>query len=433
MTDYRNMTYGQLIDWLFVQFPSFQKTGNLTAKMGLEKIAAIDDAMGRPDSRYPSIHVAGTNGKGSVSSMTAAVLASSGLKVGLYTSPHLSDFRERMKTVTSDGWEMITEEEVRDFLVEWIPFFIDHDLSFFEITTAMALKWFADHKVDVAVIEVGLGGRLDATNVITPILSVITNISLEHCQYLGNTLEEIAFEKGGIIKPGVPVVIGESLPQTKPVFSGIAAERNSPITFAEDAVSPDGLAVDPTEMDLSGNYQKRNLRTATAVIEALRKAGFAISPEAGKNGIRHAAAMTALRGRWETLREAGGGKAAVICDTGHNAHAFRWLREQIDSISCNYGEVYFIFGVVADKDLEAIAGFMPHDVQYILTAPSTGRALPSADLAGQLSDFGIHGKVTGNVAEALETAESMADENDLIFVAGSNYLIADLLALFRIF
>lgn len=425
--NYNEISYSQLIDWLFIQFPSFQKTGNLTVKMGLSKIDSLAGAMCHPECTYPTIHVAGTNGKGSVSSMTAAVLASTGLKVGLYTSPHLSDFRERMKVVTEEGWEMIPEDEVRGFLTQWMQFFLDNDLSFFEITTAMAFEWFARQKVDVAVIEVGLGGRLDATNIIVPKLSIITNISLEHCQYLGNTLEAIAGEKAGIIKPGIPVVIGEALPQTRPVFERIAKDRNAPITFAEDSIPAKSITVRLEQMDLQGDYQKRNLRTATAAINGLREAGFRITPQQELHGICHAATMTGLRGRWETLRKAESGKARIICDTGHNAHAFRWLREQIDSISCNYDTVWFILGVVADKNLDAIANYLPHDVNYIFTAPSTGRALPSATLASHLSDFGISGKVTGNISEALAAAESVTGENDLIFIAGSNYLIADLL------
>lgn len=425
--NYTEMTYSQLIDWLFIQFPSFQKTGNTALKMGLSKIESLTQAMGHPERSYPTVHVAGTNGKGSVSSMTAAVLASSGLRVGLYTSPHLSDFRERMKVVTADGWEMITEEEVTAYLKQWMQFFIDNDISFFEITTGMAFKWFEMQKVDVAVIEVGLGGRLDATNVIIPRLSVITNISLEHCQYLGDTLEAIAGEKAGIIKNGVPVVIGEALPQTRPVFERIAGERKAPIIFAEDSIPAKTIRVKLDQMDLQGDYQRRNLRTATAAIGALREAGFSITAEDEMLGICHAAAMTGLRGRWETLRKAGEGHAQIICDTGHNAHAFRWLREQIDNISCNYDNVIFILGVVADKNLDAIANFLPHDVQYIFTAPSTGRALAASSLASQLSDYGIGGKVTSDIAQALAEAERITGGNDLIFIAGSNYLIADLL------
>jgi len=419
------MSYEQLIEWLYVRFPSFQKTGNLALKMGLQKINLLNDALGQPDRKYPTIHVAGTNGKGSVSSMLASALAHNGYRVGLYTSPHLLDFRERMKIVTREGWSMISREEVERFLLQWRQFFLDNDISFFEITTGMAFSWFASQNVDIAVIEVGLGGRLDATNIITPKMSVITNISLEHCQYLGDTLEKIAGEKAGIIKPSVPVVIGEALPETRPVFTRVAAERGSSITFAEDSARDLNLL---KVMDLQGDYQRRNLNTTLAALEVLGKI-LPLDAKCCREGIRTAALSTGLRGRWETLREAEEGKAQIICDTGHNAHAFRWLREQVDSISCNYDAVFFILGVVADKDLDKIAQYLPHDVNFIFTAPSSGRALPAAELAGRLSEIGIHGQVAPTMAQALELAERQSCEKDLIFIAGSNYLIADLLQL----
>jgi len=419
------MSYDELIEWLYIRFPSFQKTGNMDLKMGLEKINLLCDALGRPERKYPTIHVAGTNGKGSCSSMLASALAQNGYKVGLYTSPHLLDFRERMKVVTADGWDMISRDEVEAFLLKWRQFFLDNDISFFEITTGMAFDWFAAQNVDIAVIEVGLGGRLDATNVITPKMSVITNISLEHCQYLGNTLEAIAGEKAGIIKPGVPVVIGEALPETRPVFERVSRAMGSSIAFAEDSARNLDLL---SEMDLQGDYQRRNLNTVLASLEVL-SALLPLDAKCCAEGIRHAATATGLRGRWETLRQANGTKSQIICDTGHNAHAFRWLREQVDSISCNYDYIFFIFGVVADKDLDKLAQYLPHDVNYIFTAPSTGRALPAAELSGRLAEIGITGQVAPTMAEALELAEKQATGKDLIFIAGSNYLIADLLQL----
>jgi len=398
----------------------------MALKMGLQKIHLLNDALGQPEHDYPTIHVAGTNGKGSVSSMLASALAQNGYKVGLYTSPHLLDFRERMKVVTSEGWEMISREDVESFLLEWKQFFLDNDISFFEITTGMAFKWFAQQKVDIAVIEVGLGGRLDATNIITPKLSVITNISLEHCQYLGDTLEKIAGEKAGIIKKGVPVVIGEVLPETRPVFERVARDNDSSITFAEE--TPRNLEELLRGMDLQGDYQRRNLNTVLAALEVLGGI-LPMQPQANAEGIRKAAFGTGLRGRWETLREATGDKAQIICDTGHNAHAFRWLREQVDGISCNYDYIFFILGVVADKDLDQIAQFLPHDVNFIFTAPSSGRALPAGELAGRLSETGITGQVAPTMEQALQLAERQTTGKDLIFIAGSNYLIADLLQL----
>ena len=394
-------------------------------KLDLSRIQALMQALGNPQEKLKFIHVAGTNGKGSVSSMIASALAGNGYRVGLYTSPHLLDFRERMKIVTSGGWEMISRKEVQAFLLKWKQFFLDNDISFFEITTGMAFDWFASQNVDVAVIEVGLGGRLDATNIIKPEISVITNISLEHCQYLGDTLEKIAGEKAGIIKPGVPVVVGEALPETRPVFERVAGENGSSITFAEDSARDLGLL---KEMDLQGDYQRRNLNTALAALEVMEKR-FNLDINCNRDGIRRAALATGLRGRWETLRRAGNGKARIICDTGHNAHAFRWLREQIDGISCNYDYIWFILGVVADKDLDKLAQYLPHDVNYIFTEPSTQRALPTAELAGRLAEIGITGQVAPTMEKALETAERQSTEKDLIFIAGSNYLIADLLQL----
>ena len=421
------MNYKELLDWLFVQFPSYQKIGDRAYKPGLDATRAFAAELGHPERSLPMIHVAGTNGKGSVSSMLAAALAASRLRVGLYTSPHLIDFRERMKIVTREGWEMIPEAEVEQFLLKWKGYFEENSLSFFEITTCMAFDWFAREAVDAAVIEVGLGGRLDSTNIITPELSVITNISLEHCQYLGHTLAEVAGEKAGIIKPGVPVVIGETLPETRPVFERVAAENSSPILFAEE--EPSFLGIKPEELDLSGEYQQRNLRTVDSAL-SLATPLFGLH-DLGllADGVRHAGAMTGLHGRWETLRPAGGGHAQLICDAGHNAHAFRWIRAQLGKISCEYEEIVFILGVVADKDLAAISSYLPRDVHYIFTQPSTARALPVAELANLLHECGLNGEVAPTLSEALQRAEARTGDRDLIFVSGSCYLVSDLLAL----
>ncbi len=421
------MNYKELLDWLFVQFPSYQKIGDRAYKPGLDATRAFAAELGHPERSLRMIHVAGTNGKGSVSSMLAAALAASGLRVGLYTSPHLIDFRERMKIVTREGWEMIPETEVERFLRQWKGYFEEKSLSFFEITTCMAFDWFAREAVDAAVIEVGLGGRLDSTNIISPELSVITNISLEHCQYLGHTLAEVAGEKAGIIKPGVPVVIGETLPETRPVFERVAAENESPILFAEE--EPSFLGIKPEKLDLSGEYQQRNLRTVdTALSLAAPLFGLHdLGLLAG--GVRRAGAMTGLHGRWETLRPAGDGHAQLICDAGHNAHAFRWIRAQLGKISCEYEEIVFILGVVADKDLAAISSYLPRDVHYIFTQPSTTRALPVSELANLLHECGLNGEVASTLREALQRAEARTGDRDLIFVSGSCYLVSDLLAL----
>ena len=421
------MNYKELLDWLFVQFPSYQKIGDRAYKPGLDATRAFAAELGHPERILRMIHVAGTNGKGSVSSMLAAALVASGLHVGLYTSPHLIDFRERMKIVTREGWEMIPETEVERFLRQWKGYFEEKSLSFFEITTCMAFDWFAREAVDAAVIEVGLGGRLDSTNIISPELSVITNISLEHCQYLGHTLAEVAGEKAGIIKPGIPAVIGHALPETRPVFEKVATANESPILFAEEETP--FLGIKPEELDLQGDYQTRNLRTVdTALSLAAPLFGLHdLGLLAG--GVRRAGAMTGLHGRWETLRPAGDGHAQLICDAGHNAHAFRWIRAQLGKISCEYEEIVFILGVVADKDLAAISAYLPRDVHYIFTQPSTARALPVAELSNLLHECGLNGEVAPTLREALARAESLTGPRDLIFVSGSCYLVSDLLAL----
>ncbi len=437
--------YSAMLEWLFNQFPSYQVVGDRAYKPGIETMGILDDALGHPHRNFPSIHVAGTNGKGSVTSMTASALASCGLKVGLYTSPHLTDFRERMKIVSiPDGGAapecgMISEEAVLEFVERMRPQFDEVNPSFFEITTAMAFDFFAKEKVDVAVIEVGLGGRLDSTNIITPVLSIITNISLEHCQYLGHTLAEVAGEKAGIIKPGVPVVIGEALPETAPVFEAKAASCGSPITFAE-SLTAQFINVSLTGMDLKGDYQERNLRTLDTALRVLcgtqwGREHLASMPETDMKshlceGVCNAARITGLRARWETIREAADGKACIICDTGHNAHAFRWIREQIDKVCCDYDNIFFVLGAVADKDIHAIAEYLPHDVNYIITTPSTHRAIDAADLANVLSDYSIPSRVAHSPQEAIEMAESLSSEKDLIFVAGSNYLVSDILGMF---
>ena len=347
-------SYDDKLNWLFSQFPSYQKVGKVAYKPGIETMEAFDAALGHPHRRFRTIHVAGTNGKGSTSHMLAAGLAACGLKVGLYTSPHRVDFRERMKMVEGDGFRMISKDKVEDFLDKWRDFLVLNHPSLFEITTAMAFDFFAAENVDIAVIETGLGGRLDSTNVITPILSIITNIGLEHCEHLGYTLAAIAGEKAGIIKPGVPAVVGEFTPETRPVFEAKAAACGSPLTFAVEATPCLSLKV--ADLDLPGDYQERNLCTLSAAVGILQPM-LGLDLEAFRNGVRHAARNTGLHGRWETLREADPvqHKAQIICDTGHTAHGLRWVAEQVDRISCDYDNVVFIFGLTREKDLDVIA------------------------------------------------------------------------------
>ena len=413
------MTYEEQIERLYNRFPSYQVVGNRAYKPGIETIREFDEALGSPHRQYRTIHVAGTNGKGSVCHLLASALAHSGLKTGLYSSPHLVDFRERMKVVEADGFRMISKDEVSAFLTKWDAFFETHNPSFFEITTAMAFDFFARESVDIAVIETGLGGRLDSTNIITPVLSIITNIGLEHCAYLGYTLEEIAFEKGGIIKPGVPAVIGTEDEHTGPVFERLARERKSPLLHASD-YDMNTASITADDLDLKGDYQQENLRT---VLCALSQLG-ALTPKAAE-GLKSAAATTGLRGRWESI-DLGVGRPKLICDIGHNPHGLRWVFSQLKAAEAQ--RVFIIFGMVADKDVEAVARFMPKSgkhFRYIFTQASTARAITAKELSGRLRPFGIWGKTVPGVKKALESALETADSNDLIFVGGSNFTVAD--------
>lgn len=414
------MTYEEKIEKLFNRFPSYQTVGGRAYKPGLESMLAFDDLLGHPHRKFSSIHIAGTNGKGSVSSFLAAALSGGGRRIGLYTSPHLTDFRERIKIVSNDGFEMIPREAVEAFLDRHEAFMESEGPSFFEITTAMAFDYFASAGVDLAVIECGLGGRLDSTNIITPLLSVITNIGLEHTAYLGNTLEEIAFEKAGIIKPGVPAVIGEINPATRPVFEKAAAERGCELVFAPETqcrLSAGGL-------DLPGEYQRQNLATVSAALEILeREYGIAADP----SRLDRAAHLTGLHGRWEKLASC----PDIICDIGHNAHGLRRVFEQLQQVAPQYSHVHIIFGVVSDKDIEAIAPLMlkpDRHVSYIFTQPSTQRAMPVRRLAYKLKRFGISGATASTVARAISRAKKEAAAEDLIFIGGSNFTVSDAVA-----
>ena len=416
------MTYEEKIEKLFNRFPSYQKVGGRAYKPGLETMIAFDDMLGHPHRRFRAIHIAGTNGKGSVSSMLTAALSGGGRRIGLYTSPHLTDFRERMKIVSGDGFEMIPREAVEAFLDRYEGFMESKGPSFFEITTAMAFDWFAAQKVDLAVIECGLGGRLDSTNIITPLLSVITNIGLEHTFYLGDTLEKIAFEKAGIIKPGVPAVVGEINPATRPVFEKAAAERGCELVFAPERK----VDMDCEDMDLTGSYQQQNLATVAAALEIL-KSKYDIAADPSR--IAKAATLTGLRGRWEKVSSS----PDIICDIGHNAHGLKQVFDQLRAVAHKYHHVYIVFGVVSDKDVDAIAPLMikPCDrVSYIFTQPSTQRAMPAAELSARLSSYGITGMTSTAVASAIAAAKAAATPNDLIFIGGSNFTVSDAVGVF---
>lgn len=410
------MNYQETTEYLFNSTPVFEKIGAKAYKPGLQNTLALDEHFGHPHQQYKTIHVAGTNGKGSCSHTIAAILQSQGYKVGLYTSPHLVDFRERIRI----NGECIPEQYVIDFVEENRAFFEPLHPSFFELTTAMAFKYFAEQKVDYAVIEVGLGGRLDCTNIITPILSIITNISFDHTQFLGNTLEKIAYEKAGIIKPGIDVVIGEYTEQTRPVFQKKAKENQSPILFAQDSETTYNI-----EMELKGSYQKHNQRTILSAINLLRKT-MNISDDAIRKGFANVCELTGLHGRWEKLSDA----PLTICDTGHNLAGWEYLAPQINSINAH--SKHIVFGMVDDKDIEHVLQLLKEQIKnrvnFYWTQPSTKRAIPVGKLEESALKHGLHGHTYHSVKEAFNAAKANAQKDDLIFIGGSSYVVADLLS-----
>ena len=417
------MNYQETTEYLFNSTPVFEKIGAKAYKPGLQTTFALDDHFGHPHQKYKTIHIAGTNGKGSSSHTLAAILQSQGYKVGLYTSPHLVDFRERIRV----NGECVPEQYVIDFVEENRAFFEPLHPSFFELTTAMALKYFAEQEVDYAVIEVGLGGRLDCTNIITPILSIITNISFDHTQFLGNTLAEIAGEKAGIIKPGVPVVIGEYLPETRPVFENKAKSENAPILFAQD-FDADHLESSETcdvDMELKGSYQERNKKTILTALHILSQK-LAISDEAIREGFAHVCELTGLRGRWEKLNDA----PLTICDTGHNLAGWSYLAPQINAVKAETKHI--VFGMVDDKDvvhvLQLLKEKLENRVKYYWTQPSTKRAIPVEKLSELALKLGLHGEAYLSVKEAYNAALKNAEKDDFVFVGGSSYVVADLLS-----
>lgn len=417
------MNYQETIEYLFNSTPVFEKIGAKAYKPGLQTTFALDEHFGHPHQKYKTIHIAGTNGKGSSSHTLAAILQSQGYKVGLYTSPHLVDFRERIRV----NGECVPEQYVIDFVEENRAFFEPLHPSFFELTTAMALKYFAEQKVDYAVIEVGLGGRLDCTNIITPILSIITNISFDHTQFLGNTLAEIAGEKAGIIKPGVPVVIGEYLPETRTVFEKKAKSENAPILFTQDfdVTRLENSEPSDVDMELKGSYQERNKKTILTALHILRQK-LAISDEAIREGFAHVCELTGLRGRWEKLNDA----PLTICDTGHNLAGWSYLAPQINAVKAETKHI--VFGMVDDKDvvhvLQLLKEKLENRVKYYWTQPSTKRAIPVEKLSELALKLGLHGETYHSVKEAYSAALKNAEKGDFVFVGGSSYVVADLLS-----
>ena len=432
--------YEEILSALFVRFPSVSKEGfsNAAYKPGLDHMRAFDERLGCPSAALRTVHVAGTNGKGSVASMLASALAARGLRVGLYTSPHLADFRERMKIIDDNIYRMIPKEAVLDFVERWSAVFDELELSFFEITTGMAFDWFVREQVDCAVIEVGLGGRLDSTNILTPELAIVTSIGLDHCAQLGSTRAAIAREKAGIFKPGVPALVGERDPETAPVFEAVAAEAPCPLFFADEweqrpqqaggstlpgafpergnssgARKGTASGLPERKLDLRGAYQAKNLRTVLAALDLL-----GVEPDF--NAIAHTAARTGLRGRWETLRE----EPLTICDIGHNPPALRENFAQLRAMmeTGRFDRLLIVYGVMADKALDDILPLMPRAATYFFATPNTPRALPAEAIAAR---FSREARVCDSVADAIQKAEENATEKSLIYIGGSTFVVCE--------
>lgn len=417
-------TYQQTLDYLYENLPIFQRIGAAAYKADLTNTVRLCDALGNPQEKFKTVHIAGTNGKGSSSHMLAAVLQSAGYKTGLYTSPHLKNFTERIRV---NGKE-VDESFVVDFVNRIHPAIESIKPSFFEITVAMAFDYFAREKVDVAVIEVGLGGRLDSTNVIHPIVSLITNISWDHMDLLGDTLPKIAFEKAGIIKQETPVVISESQPEVIDVFKKKSLQLKSRITFADEMyeVKNEGAGrflvneLEEYQLDLRGNYQQKNLAGVLATIDVLRETGFAIADEAVHGGLSQTISLTGLKGRWQKL----GDRPVVICDTGHNEAGVKQVLQQIEEQK--FDQLHMVWGMVKDKDISKILQLLPKKAHYYFCQAKIPRAMDASELATKASTYDLHGKVIADVNEAIEEAKKSATENDLIFVGGSTFVVAEI-------
>ena len=431
------MTYRETCNYLFNQMPMFEKQGASGYKEGLDNTLKLDEHFGHPHQAYKTIHVAGTNGKGSCAHTIAAILQECGYKTGLYTSPHLVDFSERIRV----NGHPIDENYVISFVEKEKSFFEPLHPSFFEVTTAMAFKYFKDMEVDIAVIEVGLGGRLDCTNIITPILSVITNISLDHTKLLGSSLEQIAMEKAGIMKKGVPVVIGETTPETRMVFEAVAQETGAPVTFAED--HPEVISVGESDLgiryttahyglvygELQGFCQEKNANTILTACRILEDEGYMYrfadddnSETKGQEvakGFKSVCEITGLRGRWQTVSES----PRVICDTGHNVGGWQYISRQLSQVECR--KMHIIFGLVDDKDMDGIMELLPKDAIYHFTKADTKRAVSENVLKIIGEQRGLYGESFPSVAEAWQNARKSCASDDFIFVGGSSYVVAD--------
>lgn len=424
------MNYQETLNYLYNSTPVFEHVGAVAYKEGLQNTLALDKHFNHPHTNFKTIHIAGTNGKGSCSHSLASILQEAGYKVGLYTSPHLVDFRERIRV----NGQCISEERVVKFVEDERKFFEPLHPSFFELTTALAFKYFDEQKVDIAIIEVGLGGRLDCTNIISPILSIITNISFDHTQFLGDTLAKIAAEKAGIIKKGVPVIIGEANEETRPVFQSKANEVNSDIVFAEDnaivtSSSPmaDGgrrynLSNNSTLIgELSGDYQERNMNTILCACNILKQMNIIKNDDIIAKGLTNICKNTGLLGRWQTIQN----NPTVVCDTGHNVGGWNYLAPQIKRQQCN--QLRIVFGMVDDKDINSVMYLLPKNAIYYWTQAESKRAIKAERVAEIAIKHDLRGEIFDNVEVAYTKALQDSNKDDFVFVGGSSYIVADLL------
>jgi dihydrofolate synthase / folylpolyglutamate synthase len=406
------MNYSETLNWLFNQLPMYQLQGASAYKKDLTNVHLLMDYLGHPEVQLQCVHLAGTNGKGSSSHMLASVLQEAGYKVGLYTSPHLKDFRERVKI----NGEMISEEFVCDFVNQHQSFFETNDMSFFEMSVGLAFDYFAKEKIDIAIIEVGIGGRLDATNIITPLISVITNIGLDHTQFLGNTLAAVAGEKAGIIKSNIPVVIGEYTPETQPVFLATAKANQSELYFASDLIT----ATYPS--DLIGDYQVHNKKTVIQTLSVLNQnTTFQTNESHWEKGLSQVVKNTGLQGRWQQL----GDFPKIICDTAHNTHGLTIVLNQIQKEP--FENLHIVLGVVNDKDLDEVLPLFPKNAIYYFCKPNIPRGLEATILAKKANQFGLIGEIYNSVSDAYKKAKQNAQPTDFIYVGGSTFVVAEIL------
>ncbi|SEQ70069.1 dihydrofolate synthase / folylpolyglutamate synthase [Hyunsoonleella jejuensis] len=405
------MTYQDTLDWMFAQLPMYQRQGKTAFKKDLSNTLKLAAHLNHPEQGFKSVHVAGTNGKGSTSHMIASILQEAGYKVGLYTSPHLKDFRERIKI----NGKSVSKQFVIGFIKRNTSFFESNQLSFFEMTVGMAFDFFSKQKVDIAVVEVGMGGRLDSTNILTPEVSVITNIGLDHTQFLGDTLELIAGEKGGIIKPNIPVVVGETQKKTKPVFDALAEANTSKIVYADQVVH----AVYPS--DMMGSYQSKNIKTAFQTIKELQLKGYNISNKNIERGFLNVVKNTGLLGRWQVLNET----PKVVCDTGHNREGLSYVMSQLQKEK--FRKLHIVFGVVNDKDLSSIVALLPKRATYYFCKPDIPRGKDAKELKEELAVHHLFGETYSSVNEAYKTAFKNAAKDDFVFVGGSTFVVAEII------